>query len=202
MSIVTEKFFRSVGVGAQYTCFKSIEVGAVNGYDAQVSKLKNVAKIDTTEEATTAPAWGSNEQADQDIIRSAPTLGIETLAYPANILIRMQGGAKTGAFVKRGGMNEGEEFAHGVVYPMKGGHYKYVWYPRCKLVSANHSAQTKDDKGINSQNKTVNIQVMEFDEDGNWEIAYYTELVPDGETPITEAEFFAAPLLAPIEVAP
>ena len=200
MAFENLKPVRNVGVGAQYQCFhdKPGEDGSLK-FETTVSRLKTVASIETNEERSTTPVYASNEEYDVDVVNSPPTLAIENVAYPPSALARMRGNKVTNGFVEHSTYDDGEYFAHGVVYPKRGGHKKFVWYPKCRLVSSTNAAKTKDNGGSNSENKKLEIQSFAFNENGNYCIEYDTELLANGTTPVTEEAFFAKPLLAPIQ---
>ncbi len=196
MAIIMQKPFRNVGVGALYQCFE--DAAGTNGYASDVYKSEALVKIGVSEQGKMDPIYGSSKVYDNDVIVSPPTLAVEVLAYdPAN-LARMRGSAVSGGFVTRNRFDEGEYFAQGVVYPKRGGHFVYVWYPKCRMIetSKDHETATKDNTG--GQNRTVNLQVYEFNDAGDWQIEYDTELLAVGETPLKEAAFFAAVLTEPI----
>ena len=62
MAINNVKPMRRVGVGAQYLCFHTEPgEGGVLNFETDVSKMKTVASIETSEESSTEPVYGSNE---------------------------------------------------------------------------------------------------------------------------------------------
>lgn len=199
MAINNVKPMRRVGVGAQYLCFHTEPgEGGVLNFETDVSKMKTVASIETSEESSTEPVYGSNEVYETDVSNEPPTLAVESLAFPPLLLARMRGSKVKDGFVTRNTYDEGEYFAYGVTYPKKSGKAKYVWYPKCKLVSMTDAAQTKDKSGPNTQNPKATIQVETFNEAGDFQIEYDTELLAGDTTAITEDAFFTAPLLAPM----
>lgn len=196
--IKTQKPLRAVGVGAQYNCFTSNGPEAVNGYEPEVTKLNTVTSIDTTESRTVTPVYASNMIYDEDVTSQAPALAIANVAFPPRIIARMKGQRVEGGFVIGSTDDVGEYFAHGVVYPKRSGHVRFVWYPHCLLVDANSSAQTATQDSSNAQDQTINIQAYPFNEEGEYKVEYDTELLDVDTTPMTEAEFFAAVLTAPV----
>ncbi len=185
---------RSVGVGSLYQNFFSTVTPGT--YEAEVFYSDVVATIKTSEERSSESVYGSNKIYEEDIVASPAMLEIEVLAYPPLNVARMRGNVVAGGFVTHNRYDEGEYFAQGVVYPKRGGHLKYVWYPKCRLVDTNKESQTKNDGGNNSQNRTLSIQTYEYNDAGDWQIEYDTELLAAGVTPMTEAQFFAAVLVA------
>lgn len=199
MAINNVKPMRRVGVGAQYLCFHTEPgEGGVLNFETDVSKMKTVASIETSEESSTEPVYGSNEVYETDVSNEPPTLAVESLAFPPLLLARMRGNKVKDGFITRNTYDEGEYFAYGVTYPKKSGKVKYVWYPKCKLVSMTDAAQTKDKSGQNTQNPKATIQVETFNDAGDFQIEYDTELLSDGATAITEDKFYEKPLLAPL----
>lgn len=67
MAIVNSKPMRRVGVGAQYICFwEKEQTDNQIAFAANVTKLKTVASIQTTEERSESKVFGSNEVYDVD----------------------------------------------------------------------------------------------------------------------------------------
>ena len=199
MAINNVKPMRRVGVGAQYLCFHTEPgEGGVLNFETDVSKMKTVASIETSEESSTEPVYGSNEVYETDVSNEPPTLAVESLAFPPLLLARMRGNKVKDGFITRNTYDEGEYFAYGVTYPKKSGKVKYVWYPKCKLVSMTDAAQTKDKSGSNTQNPKATIQVETFNDAGDFQIEYDTELLADDATAITADKFYEKPLLAPL----
>lgn len=199
MSFLNSKPSRNVGVGSQYNCFHDTpNTDGSLKFETEVTRLKTVLGIETNEERSAEPVYASNEEYDVDVTSEPPTLAVDHTAFPPAILARMRGNKVENAFVIHSTYDNGEYFAHGVVYPLTNGHKKFVWYPKCKLVSSSDSAKTKDKNGTNNQDKKMEIQTFTFNGAGEYKIEYNTELVAQGGTPVTEEEFFATPLLAPI----
>ncbi|MDL2318222.1 hypothetical protein LJC74_03885 [Eubacteriales bacterium OttesenSCG-928-A19] len=192
----TKKPMRRVGVGAQYTCFgdplESIP------FESDITKNETVTSIETNEGGSPENVWASNKIYDVDKSGDAPVLNMENLAFDPGDLARMKGKRREGAFLISGTLDEGEKFARGIVYPKKNGHVTYVWYPRCVLTEVSDAAQTMDDGGPNTQNPSSTIQVLPFNDENEYRVEYDTELLAEGETPLTEEEFFAAVLTEPI----
>lgn len=190
--------FRRVGVGAQYICFADGE--QQSGYESAVTKMENVASIQTTEGRISETVYGSNKVFEEETAQNPPSMVVANRAFPADILHRMNGHTVSGAWVTHNNRDEGEYFAYGIVFPKRNGKDTYIWYPKCKLTaaSADRDGNTKDANGINAAEPSLTIRAFEFNDAGDYEVEYDCELVTEGNTPITEAAFFAAPLTAPI----
>lgn len=191
---------RRVGVGSMYLCFVDKETSSDNNlvFEEEVERLKSLVSITVEDNSETENTWGSNEIYEADTNNSAPTLTVEALAFTALQKARMKGMKVDGGYVTGSTYDDGEYFAYGVVYPKRNGHFTYVWYPKCKAVSFSDEANTRDDDGINSQSPQVEIQTFQFNDNGQYKLEYDTELLTDSAARVTEAQFFAKPLLAPI----
>lgn len=199
MAITIDTPLRRVGVGAQYICFhgEPRQDGTIT-FEPTVQKLKTVTSIEISEERSATKVFGSNEEYDTDVVSQPPTMAVENLAFPPLTLARMRGNKVSGAYVTHSTFDDGEYFAYGVTFPKRSGKNTFVWYPKCKLVSNNDSAKTKDTSGPNSQGRSTEIQAYTFNEAGEYKVEYDSELLGTSATAVTEDEFFATPLLAPI----
>jgi len=202
MSITNKKPLRPVGVGAMYYCgITAIADDGTMTFKPDVVRLRTVSQIQTTESRSVTPVYASNSIYDEETNTAPPLLAIQHVAFPAEILAEMRGNKVTGGFIMHSTFDQGAYFAIGIVYPKRDGKADYVWYPKCLLVDANHSAQTSNESGSNAQDRTLNIQTYEFEtEDHLYQTEYDSELIGSGVTAITEEAYFAAPLLAPLPV--
>lgn len=197
MAIVDRKPARRVGVGNMYLCFHNRESDTIS-FEETVERLKTLTSITIDDAAEVENVFGSNEIYDADSSGAAPAITMSALALTPTQKARMKGNTVSNGYILSSTYDDGEYFAYGVVYPKRNGHFSYVWYPKCKAVSISDEAQTRDDDGINSQAPEVNIQTYPFDDTGKYKVEYDTELLETGATRVTEAAFFAAPLMAPI----
>ena len=100
MAIVNSKPMRRVGVGAQYICFWEKEQSDDQiAFAANVTKLKTVASIQTTEERSESKVFGSNEVYDVDTSVTPPKMTVENLAFPPIVLATMRGNEIKNGFV-------------------------------------------------------------------------------------------------------
>ena len=188
MSAKTKKPFRRVGVGAQYQCFGD----PLNNipYDEEIIKNETVTSIETTEGGGTTNVYASNKVYDVDKSREAPSMSVENVAFDPEDLARAKGERRQGAFIVSNQNDEPAHFAYGIVFPKRGGHFRFVWYPRCVLTEVSDAAQTMDDSGPNTQNPQSTIQTLPFNSAGDFRIMYETDMVAAGKPVMTEEEFF------------
>lgn len=189
MPPTTKKPMRRVGVGAQYMCFGDPMDN--KPYDDTITKNETVTSIETNEGGSAENVWASNKIYDVDKSGETPILNVENVALDPADLARAKGRKRSGAFTSGSQHDEGDKFAYGIVYPKRNGHYRYVWYPRCTLTEVSDSAQTMDDGGPNTQNPSSTIQTLPFNDEGEYDIAYDSDLLAEGETALTEEEFFS-----------
>lgn len=187
--IVKNKPFRNVGVGNLYYCFATDIEKLL--FESIVHKSPTLKSIGTTENSSSEDAYASNAVYDSDTSTGGIELSISVIAFHPMHRARMKGHKVKNGFIVKNVNDEGEYFAVGVVYPKKSGHATYDWYPKCKLSEASNDAQTRDDGGINSQDKNLTIKAMEFNDEGDYCIEYDTELLEDGAIALTEEEFFS-----------
>lgn len=187
--IVKNKPFRNVGIGNLYYAFaKDIEKLM---YETTINKAPTLKSIGTTENSKSENLYASNAIYDTDSSVSDIQLSISVIAFSPLHRARMKGHKINNGFIIKNVNDEGEYFAIGVVYPKKSGHYTFEWYPKCKLTEATKDAQTKDDGGINSQDKTLTITAMSYNDAGDYSVEYDTELLEEGTLAMTEEEFFS-----------
>lgn len=186
--IKSNKPMRNVGVGNLYYCF-STKIEDLT-YEDVVNKSSAVKTIGTTENSNSEKIYGSNGVYDLDTSTSGIELSISVIAFHPLHRARMKGHKVENGFIVKNVNDEGEYFALGVVYPKKSGHYTFDWYPKCKLFEATNQAQTTDGNGINSQDKELTIQAMQFNAQGDYCIEYDTEVLEEGATALTEEQFF------------
>lgn len=187
--IVKNKPFRNVGIGNLYYGFaKNIEKLE---YETIINKAPTLKSIGTTENSNSENLYSSNAIYDTDSSVSDIQLSISVIAFSPLHRARMKGHKIDNGFILKNVNDEGEYFAIGVVYPKKSGHYTFEWYPKCKLTEATKDAQTKDSGGINSQDKTLTITAMSYNDAGDYSVEYDTELLEEGTSAMTEEEFFS-----------
>lgn len=189
MAIVNKKPARRVGVGAQYLCFGDPEINIP--YETEIIKNETVTSIEVADGGGGENVWASNKIYDVDKSGDTTTLTVENLAFDPKDLARIKGERVDGAFTFSSNLDEGEHFAYGIVYPKKTGFVRFVWYPRCIVTEVTDSAQTMDDSGPNSQNPTLTIQTLPFNDNGEYRVIYDTEMLNAGETAMAEEDFFA-----------
>lgn len=192
MAITTKKPMRKIGVGAQYICFGDPYENIP--YETDVIKNNTVTTIETSDASGSENVWASNMIYDVDMSGDTTSLTVENVAFDTKDLARLRGERLEDGFIVSSNMDQGEHFAYGIVYPKRNGFKKFVWYPRCALTEVTDSAQTMDDSGPNSQNPECTIQTLPFNDQGEYRVVYDTETLATGTTPMTEEEFFAAPI--------
>ncbi len=187
--IQKNKPFRNVGIGNLYYSFAENIEELI--YEDIIHKAPTLKTIGTTENSNSENTYASNAVYDTDSSVSDIQLSISVIAFHPAHRARMKGHKVNKGFITKNTNDEGAYFALGVVYPKKSGHFTFTWYPKCKLTEATNDAQTRDDGGNNSQDKTLTITAMEYNDAGDYCKEYDTELLEEGDRALTEEEFFS-----------
>lgn len=183
-------------VGAMYYDFDTPAEGSndfTGNYETDVTKTNVVKNISVTENGDSTDVYASGLTYDNASDVTSVDSEVEVVAFPAEDLYRMRGDTVTesGAILS-GAPSERPFFAFGKVVKLRGGHYRYVWYPKSKLVENTDDIATKEES-FSEQNDTVTIRHFPFDDAGNIEFKVdSTVKIPTG---LTEDKFFSAPLL-------
>ena len=183
-------------VGSQYFCYDTPGEDSndfVGNFNAEVVKTDVVKSISVTENGDTQNVYASGNTYDSITDTTTIDTEVEVVAFPMEDLYKMRGDTvtATGAILA-GAPSERPYFAYGKVVKLRGGNYRYVWYPKSKLISNTDDISTKEES-FSEQNDTVTIRHYPFDADGNIEFKVdSTVKVPNG---LTEAKFFAKPLM-------
>lgn len=192
--MTTKKPFIKRSVGAQYTAFNT--PGSDGQFDLaafeKAVKQEVVKTIGVTENEETNTVTASGKMYATVSQRNGTEIAMDVVAFDPQTLSRMRAETNTGGLVKSGEGKERPFFAYGYVEKKDAGNYKYIWYPKCQLVS-----NTKDiadgGESFSEQNDTLTIRAYAFDDLGNDHVYIDSEFenVPEG---ITEDKFFAKPI--------
>lgn len=183
-------------VGAQYYCFDTPSEGSndfTGNYETDVTKTNVVKSISVTENGDSTDVYASGTTYDSVSDTTSIDSEVEVVAFPAEDLYRMRGDTVTesGAILS-GKPSDRPFFAYGKVTKLRNGHYRYVWYPKSKLIENTDDIATKEDS-FSEQDDTVTIRHFPYDNDGNIEFKVdSTVKIPTG---LTEELFFSKPLL-------
>lgn len=184
-------------VGAQYICFNE---GDANGdwdedaFESDVSKFPTVVQAAITDEADSYDVYASGAVYDSDSNVLSRTIAVTNVAFDDKTIAKMRGeSVSTKGVILEGGNGERPWFAYGIVEMKKGGGLVLRWFPKCKLTENSDEAATST-ASHSDQNSTMNIKAYQYNTDGN------TDVKAPEIAGITEAAFFAKPLLTAAEV--
>lgn len=178
-------------VGAQYICFNVVDFDAAS-YEASVTKMPTIVNIEVSDNSDSYESYASGDVYDSDTIISYKEISVEQLAFDDLTLARMRGDAVSGGVILSGGVRQRPFFAYGVPIKKRDGTMDLRWYPKCKLAENTDTTATSTDSH-SDQTDTLTIRAYGFDTDQNKDVSCLTSV--EGYTSITEAKFFAAPLL-------
>lgn len=184
-------------VGAQYICFNE---GDANGdwdedaFESDVSKFPTVVQASITDEADSYDVYASGAVYDSDANVISRTIAVTNVAFDDKTIAKMRGeSVSTKGVILEGGNGERPWFAYGIVEMKKGGGLVLRWFPKCKLTENSDEAATST-ASHSDQNSTMNIKAYQYNTAGN------TDVKAPEIAGITEAAFFAKPLLTAAEV--
>jgi len=164
-------------------------------YEPDVERTAVVKKVTVTENAESNDVYASGEVYDTESAMSSISIEVEVIAFPADTIARMRGETvETSGLILSGSKNERPFFAYGKVVKLKGGHVRYEWFPKCKLVENSDEASTREES-FSEQTDTITIKAYAFDEKGNIRSKADSSASNFPET-LTEEKFFGKPILA------
>ena len=193
MAITTKTPVIKQSVGAQYACFATATSPALV-YETAVEKTETVKSIKTTENSESVAVRASGKDYKTVSKVSSVEIAVEVVAFVAETLAKMRGETvDVGGLVLSGAQADRPYFAYGKVVQLDGGKVRYEWFPKCQLVSNTDDISTSE-SSFSEQNDTLTIKAYAFDTAGNVKVYVQSDMTtfPAG---LTEAEFFAAPIL-------
>lgn len=195
MAITNMKPSRKYTVGAQYICFNTPDAAGdwTTNFSTDVYKLPTVTKVTINDESDEYETYASGNIYDADSIISKKTISETNIAFPETLLARMRGDTvDTDGVILEGGIGTRPFFAYGVVITKKDGTQDLRWYPKCKLTENTDETETSEASN-KDQTDDVTISAYGFDDAQNKVVRALTS--ESGMEEMTEAKFFAAPLL-------
>lgn len=199
MGITTKKPPLKETVGAQFICFNTMtEEGEwTEKFETEVEKTQVVKTIKVSENTSVAEVYASGIVYDADSTVTGSNIETEVIAFVAETLAKMRGDkVEDGGLILSGGSGEGRNrpyFAYGKVVKLKGGHFRWDWYPKCKLFENTDEAKTKEES-FSEQTDTITIKAYPFNDAGDIKASVDSTMTtfPSG---LTEEKFFAKPIL-------
>ena len=178
-------------VGALRYCFGTLnEDGSFSGeYESDVIETKVAKTVKVTQNGDSTTVYASGETYDEVSDITSVDNEVEVVAFPADDIAKMRGEAvSTAGLIFKGGSKERPYFAFGKTVKMRQGHQRFVWYPKCKLISNSDDINTKEES-FSEQNDTITIRAYPFDDKGNCQVEWdSTVKAIEG---LTEEKFFS-----------
>ena len=202
MAIKNKRPPRKETVGAQYICFATLgEDDEWSGqYEVDVERTATVKSVSVTENSESTDVYASGEVYDTDQAAAADSIEVEVIAFPIDTLAKARAATvDEGGLIKDGAPKTRPFFAYGKVVLMKNGHFRYEWYPKCKLTENSDETATREESP-SEQNDTFTISAYSFDAEGNKK-TYVDSTAANFPEGITEDKFFAKPILTKEDLA-
>lgn len=198
MGITSKRPPRKETVGAQYICFNVMtEDGEwTKEFETDVERTATVKSVSVTDNGDSTDVYASGEVYDTDDAPAASTIEVEAVAIPADTLARMRAATTDdGGLILDGASKTRPFFAYGKVVKLKNGHFRYEWFPKCRLTENSDETSTKEESP-SEQNETITISAYSFDAEGN-KRTYVDSTAKNFKEGITEEVFFSKPILTP-----
>ena len=187
-------------IGLQYVCFGvEDEHGEwTDEYESDVTCIDGVKTSEVTDNSETTDVYASGKLHDTVRGKGSYDIGLTTLGFDAETLAKMRGDTvdTTTGLIQKGSGNR-PFFAYGRVVKYVGGGTRWDWYPKCKLSENSDNGDSVEDS-YSEQTDTLTIRAYEYDEAKNIAVSIDSNVkVPTG---LTEAGFFAQPILKPSDI--
>lgn len=198
MSIAKKKPPIKETVGSQYVCFNTMSEDGewTKNYETEVEQTDVVKSVKVTENSNSAPIYSSGIL--YDTVNETPSVNVEVevIAFPDETLHKMRGDlVDKGGLILSGGSGKDRTrpyFAYGKVVKMKGGKFRFDWFPKCKLSENTDETKTKEEN-FSEQTDTITIVAYPFNDAGDIVAKVSSDVnFPEG---LTEEKFFAKPIL-------
>lgn len=196
MAITNKKPPIKETVGALYYCFNTEDESGewTNTFDEAVTKSNVVKNVSVTENGDSTNVYASGETYDTISDVSSIDNEVEVVAFNASDLYKMRGDTVSeNGLVLSGAPSDRPFFAYGKVVKLRGGNFRYEWYPKCKLTENTDDVATKEES-FSEQTDKVTIRAYPFDESGNIKVMVDSTATKIPAT-LTEEKFFAKPIL-------
>lgn len=201
MAIETRKPPMKETVGAQYIVINKMDEDNqwTSEYEAVIEKLKTVKSVKVSEKTETLPSYGSGELYDSDSETSSIDIEVEALAFVDETVSKLKADEiGKGGLILSGGKRIRPYFAYGKVVLLRGGKFRFDWYPKCKLTENSDDSQTKEDKST-EQTDTLKITAYPFNAKGDIVAKVSSDVnCPEG---LTEEKFFSKVILTDEDLA-
>lgn len=181
-------------VGSQYICMNTMDSDNqwTQNFSESVTELPTVINVEIKDNSDAYDTYASGAIYDSDTPVTSQEISEENVAFPAVLLAELRGETVDGGAVLGGGYGVRPFFAYGCVILNKDGSKELRWYPKCKLTDNNDRSETSEENH-KDQNGTIAIKAYGFDNDGHTNVK---AMITDTQLAnVTEAKFFAAPLL-------
>lgn len=155
-------------VGALRFCFDKDDIeGQYTGtYESDITVTKVAKSVKVTENGDTVSVFASGEEYDSVTDVSTVDNEVEAVAFPADDLAKMRADkVSDSGLIMKGGSRNRPYFAFGKTVKLRNGKFRYVWYPKCKLITNTDDTNTKEES-FSEQNDTYTIRAYPINDDG------------------------------------
>lgn len=188
-----------VSVRDGYFCFRTNTDDSNPMYEATVHKVPTVKRAGIAWQLINKMIESSGIVYDHMLRKTGAEITLEVVELPREIIAKAEPGTATDDYVVVTKYVEGTEFALGLCYERRDGTYSMVWFPRCKLIPGEVSAETSTESDFPDPTVTYTIKAMALN---NGVVAVWNHQSEASGEPVAPATFFAAPQVDAGEQAP
>lgn len=156
-----------------------------------VIKVESLKRVGITANKTEQTIYASGKIYDYVSQNTSQDLAVDSVQLPPDLVRKYLGEqvSTNGGFSFATTEDEPIEFSFGYATSYQNGLKEFKWFPRCKLITANETDETKTDNAIDPQ-RSYTIKAMPTDK-GLIRVRYNQSEVAEGKTALTEEQFFA-----------
>lgn len=184
-----------ISVGAFYYAINKLtEEGEFNraGFE-EIVKSPTIKNVSVSEESESTSVYASGKIYDTVSQTSSTDIDVELLAFAPEDLFAFRGEEiSENGIVFSGGSKERPFVAIGYPEIKKNNKYRFVWYPKCKLVENSDEVATSEES-FSEQTETLTFKAMPFNDLGHNRVVVDTETKEGSK--ITEEQFFSQVIL-------
>ena len=187
-------------VEEQYFCFNEQDASTgdwTTTFDEEVIEYPTVVDVTVTENADAWTDWASGQDYASESLISYADLETSNIAVDDAMIERLRGNTVDGGVVLGGGAANRPYFAYGISKLNADGTRDMRWYPKCKLVESDDTAQTSGESH-SVQELGLTVRAFGFNDHQDKYVRVLTS--ESAMARMTKAAFFAAPLLTKADV--
>ena len=134
-----------------------------------------IKTVSVSEEGESVDVYASGKAYDSVMQTSSTSIEVEVIAFDAEDLTKFRGEKiEENGLIFSGGSKKRPFVAIGYPEVKSDGKYRFVWYPKCKLVENSDEVATSEES-FSEQTDSLTFQAMPFNDNGDISVRLETE---------------------------